>query len=248
MTATIVTFLAAGILGGIVNAAAGGAKLFVFPLLLATGLPPLAANVTQGVALWPAQLPAIWVYRRELMGQWRSLFRQMLPALAGGLLGALVLVNSGNDAFVRVVPFLLAIAVAAIILGPRTALVLHKLFPGHRIKPATAALFAAIGFYCGYFGAGMGFMLLAVLTASTGQSVSQVNGAKNLFAVFIQTVAVVPMMMSGLVDWTAAIFVLAGGLVGGFIGAAVTRRLPDSLVRYGVALIGLVLTLAFLFA
>ena len=96
MTATIVTFLAAGILGGIVNAAAGGAKLFVFPLLLATGLPPLAANVTQGVALWPAQLPAIWVYRRELMGLWRSLFRQMLPALAGGLLGALVLVNSGK--------------------------------------------------------------------------------------------------------------------------------------------------------
>lgn len=246
MTTTVLIFLAAGLVGGMVNAAAGGAKLFVFPMLLATGLPPIAANVTQGVALWPAQLPAIWVYRCEIMGEWQKLLRQMLPALGGALAGAIVMVNSSNEAFVRVVPVLLLVAVVAIILGPRTTDLMRWAFPGERLQAATAVLLAVFGFYGGFFGAGLGFMLLAVLAASTGEELGQVNGAKNLFATAIQSVAVVPMMLSGLVDWTAALCVLVGGLVGGFIGAAVTKRLPEKLVRIGVATLGTVLTISFL--
>ena len=102
--------------------------------------------------------------------------------------------------------------------------------------------------YGGFFGAGLGFMLLAVLSASTGEELGRVNGAKNLFAVAIQSIAVVPMMLSGLVDWTAALCVLAGGLVGGFIGAKMTKALPEKLVRIGVAVLGTVLTLSFLFS
>lgn len=246
MTTTVLIFLAAGLVGGMVNAAAGGAKLFVFPLLLATGLPPIAANVTQGVALWPAQLPAIWVYRREIMGEWKKLMRQMMPALGGALAGSIVMVNSSNEAFVRVVPVLLIIAVVAIILGPRTTDLMRWAFPGDRLHAATAVLLAVFGFYGGFFGAGLGFMLLAVLTASTGEDLGRVNGAKNLFAVGIQSIAVVPMMLSGLVDWIAALCVLIGGLAGGYIGAAVTRCLPEKLVRVGVATLGLVLTMSFL--
>ncbi|KZM49772.1 sulfite exporter TauE/SafE family protein [Labrenzia sp. OB1] len=246
MTGSVFLFLIAGLVGGAVNAAAGGAKLFVFPLLLATGLPPIAANVTQGVALWPAQLPAIWVYRRELAGEMKRLWRQMIPALAGALLGSLVMVNSSNEAFVRVVPFLLIIAVVAIVLGPRTTVLMRRAFPGERLETAVAVLLAIFGFYGGFFGAGLGFMLLAVLSVSSGMGVSHVNGAKNLFAAAIQSVAVVPMMFSGLVDWVAAVCVLVGGVVGGYVGASVTRRLPEPVVRYGVAGIGLVLTLSFL--
>ncbi|MEM9974651.1 MAG: sulfite exporter TauE/SafE family protein [Pseudomonadota bacterium] len=246
MTTTVLLFLAAGLVGGMVNAAAGGAKLFVFPMLLATGLPPIAANVTQGVALWPAQLPAIWVYRREIMHEWQRLLRQMLPALAGALAGALVMVNSSNEAFVRVVPVLLLVAVVAIILGPRTTDLMRWAFPGKRLKAATAILLAVLGFYGGFFGAGLGFMLLAVLAASTGEDLGQVNGPKNLFAAAIQSVAVIPMMLSGLVDWTAALCVLIGGLLGGFVGATVTKRLPEKLVRIGVATLGTVLTISFL--
>lgn len=246
MTLEILVFLAAGLVGGAVNAAAGGAKLFVFPMLLATGLPPIAANVTQGVALWPAQLPAVWVYRRELLGDARRLMRQMIPALVGALLGAVVMVNSTDSAFVRVVPVLLAIAVVAIVMGPRTTDLMRRAFPGERLETATGVLLALIGFYGGFFGAGMGFMLLAVLSASAGTGLGQVNGAKNLFAAAIQSVAVVPMMLSGLVDWVAALCVLAGGIVGGYAGARAVRRLPEKLVRIGVATLGVVLTMSFL--
>jgi len=246
MTPEVLVFLAAGVVGGAVNAAAGGAKLFVFPMLLATGLPPIAANVTQGVALWPAQLPAVWVYRRELRAQMRRLGRQMIPALAGSLLGALVMVNAGNDAFVRVVPVLLAISVVFIVLGPKTTDMMRRLFPGDRLGTATGVLLALIGFYGGFFGAGMGFMLLAVLSASSGMGLGQVNGAKNLFAAAIQSVAVVPMILSGLVDWVAALCVLAGGVTGGYIGARITRQLPERIVRIGVAALGVLLTMSFL--
>lgn len=246
MSIEIWVFLAAGLVGGAVNAAAGGAKLFVFPMLLATGLPPIAANVTQGVALWPAQLSAVWVYRRELLAETRRLIRQIVPALIGALLGAVVMVNAGDDAFSRVVPILLAISVVVIVLGPRTTEVMNWAFPGKHLETATGVLMALIGFYGGFFGAGMGFMLLAVLSASTGAGLSQVNGAKNLFAAAIQTVAVVPMMLSGLVDWIAAICVLAGGIAGGYLGARVVRRLPDQLVRIGVAVLGVILTISFL--
>ncbi len=89
MTGEILVFLAAGLLGGAVNAAAGGAKLFVFPLLLASGFPPIAANVTQGVALWPAQLPAAWVYRAEIRAELRNLITLVVPAFVGALSGAI---------------------------------------------------------------------------------------------------------------------------------------------------------------
>ncbi len=239
-------FFAAGVLGGAVNAAAGGAKLFVFPMLLASGLPPIAANVTQGVALWPAQLPAVWVYRREIAAEFRTLALLLLPAFVGALSGAVIMVNSSDAAFIRVVPLLLAIAVAAIILGPRTTVLLHRVLPATGLRLASAVLMAAIGFYGGFFGAGMGFMLLAVLSIATGDGIARVNGAKNLFAVVIQTVAVGPMILSGLVDWLAAVFVLVGGIVGGYGGASIIRRLPENLVRVGVAALGVVLTLSFL--
>lgn len=246
MTTSILLFLAAGLIGGLVNAAAGGAKLFVFPLLLATGLTPIAANVTQGVALWPAQLPAVWVYRRELMEDLSGLIRQMLPALVGALLGAILMINSSDDVFLKAVPALLVVAVIAIVLGPRTTEFMRWLIPEERMKAATAVLLALFGFYGGFFGAGLGFMLLAVLSASSGAGISHVNGAKNLIAGSIQTVAVVPMMLSGLVDWLAALCVLIGGLVGGYAGAHITRRVPEKHLRIGVAGLGLVLTLSFI--
>jgi uncharacterized membrane protein YfcA len=246
MTAEIAIFLAAGFLGGSVNAAAGGAKLFVFPLLLASGMPPVAANVTQGIALWPAQLPAAWVYRRELAQDLRGLVRLMLPALAGSLAGAAVMVNASDEAFVAVVPLLLAIAVAAIVLGPRTTALMRWAFPGERrMGIATGVLLGAIGFYGGFFGAGMGFMLLAVLAAAAGTGIAQVNGAKTLTAFAIQSVAVVPWILSGLADWVAVGFVLVGGMAGGWVGATLVRRLPGEVVRYGTAALGVVLTLSF---
>ena len=237
-------FLAAGLVGGAVNAAAGGAKLFVFPMLLASGLPPLAANATGTVALWPAQIPAAWAYRRELRAEGWSLARRALPVLAGALLGALALIVSSEGAFVAVVPLCLALAVAAIAMGDRLTTV------AARVSPAGTALGAALLFLCGvyggYFGAGLGFMLLAVLSLSGVADIQRANGQKNLLALVINTTAVPPLLASGLVDGMAALGVLLGGLAGGWLGAFLVRRLPARPLRYGVAGLGLVLTASFL--
>ena len=239
-------YLVAGLAGGAVNASAGGAKLFVFPLLLASGLSPLAANVTAAVALWPAQLPAVWVWRKTLLADASRLARQAVPAVTSGLLGALLLIGFPADTFVAAIPFLLAIAVAAIVLGPQLAVLLQRALPPRQLAAMTGALLFLTGVYAGSFGAGMGFMLIAVLTAASGLAIQEANAAKNLMAVAISTTSVVPLMLSGLVDWPAALLVLAGGLVGGWLGGHLTRLVPAKAMRIGVAAIGVALTASFL--
>jgi len=240
-------FLVAGLIGGAVNAAAGGAKLFVFPLLIASGLPPLVANATGTVAVWPAQLPAAWVYRRELGSGRRRLLLLLLPALAGAFVGALALINSTEDAFVAVVPALLLLAVGSILLGPRAVTFARRILPGGRQGLLSALLLFGCGLYGGYFGAGLGFMLLAALSLAEDAGLQRANAGKNLFAFLMNTTAVVPLALSGLVDWLAAGSVLVGGVAGGYFGARVIRGLPERPLRIAIGVLGVVLTLSFLF-
>ena len=244
----LLLFVFAGFIGGAVNAAAGGAKLFVFPMLLASGLPPLMANATGTVALWPAHLPAVWVYRRELAVEGRRLARRAWPVLLGALGGALALIASPEAAFVAIVPFCLALAVAAIVLGDRLPRMVARWMPGGAGGALVGTLLFLCGVYGGYFGAGMGFMLLAVLTLAGSADLQHANAQKNLLAVAINTTAVLPLSLSGLVDWVAAAGVLAGGLAGGYVGADLTRRIPVRPFRIGVATLGVILTLSFLLA
>ena len=242
----LVLFVLAGTLGGAVNAAAGGAKLFVFPLLLASGLSPLAANITGTVALWPAQASAAVAYKAELWEARAGLVRRALIAAAGAFAGALTLVLGSEAAFVRVVPFVLALAVAAIIAGKGAAAALQRLVPTERLGAVSGLLLFGCGFYGGYFGAGLGFMLLATLTASGFGDMQVANGQKNLLAFLINSTAVVPLALSGYADWVAVVCVLAGGLVGGYYGGRFIRYVPERSLRIGVAVLGVVLTLSFL--
>jgi len=242
----LILFFVAGIVGGIVNSAAGGAKLFVFPMLLAAGLPPLMATATSAVALWPAQIPAVWVNRKGLFDAPGALLRQMLPALIGALFGAFALIFSSEQGFLTAVPVLLLIAVGAILMGKRLTTLMQRAFPGGRLKKATTVLMFAVGFYGGYFGAGLGFMLIAVLSVAGGLSLQKANTMKNLTAFSLSTVAVIPISLSGLVVWNAALTVLLGGLIGGFLGGHLTKRLPETPMRIGVAVVGLVLVGSYL--
>lgn len=246
MTTDLLLFIFAGFLGGVVNAAAGGAKLFVFPLLLASGLPPLVANATAAVALWPSQAPAAFVYRDQLREGFGGLLRQMVPGLAGAFVGALALIFSSEKAFTAAIPLLLAISVGSILLGPRTTDFLQRMVPAERLSALSGVLLFATGFYGGYFGAGLGFMLMAVITAGGIASIQRANAIKILFAFGINTTAVVPLALSGLVHWLGAVGVLIGGLIGGYVGAHVSRQLPDRLMRWTVATLGVVLTISFL--
>ncbi|MGF1475560.1 MAG: sulfite exporter TauE/SafE family protein [Geminicoccaceae bacterium] len=248
MFSEILLFLLAGLVGGAVNAAAGGAKLFVFPMLLASGLPPLAANATGTVAIWPGFIPAMWVLRDRLEASRSELLLAVAPGLLGALVGAVTLITAGERVFVAVIPFFLILAVAAIALGKRLTRYAEKIMPdGPARRVALVLLLFAAGFYAGFFGAGLGFMLLAVLTLAGARDIHVANARKNLFALLFNTTAVVPLALSGLVNWPAAITVLIGAFAGGYGGARLTRGLPEQPVRYAVAGVGLVLTLTFLF-
>ena len=242
----LLLFFAAGLIGGAVNAAAGGAKLFVFPMLLGAGLPPLMANATGTVALWPAHLPAVWVYRRELAVEGVRFWRRAWPVLLGALSGALALIVSTEAAFVAIVPFCLALAVGAILAGNRLPALVERWAPGGAGAVLTAVLLYLCGVYGGYFGAGLGFMLLAVLTLAGSADMQTANAQKNLLSFAINTTAVVPLALSGLVVWPAALGVLVGGLVGGYFGASLTRLVPPRALRWGVGILGVLLTLSFL--
>ncbi|MEX6508681.1 sulfite exporter TauE/SafE family protein [Jiella sp. M17.18] len=245
MLRELMLFFLAGLAGGVVNAAAGGAKLFVFPLLLASGLPAIAANATGTVALWPATLPAAWLYRRELAAG-GPLLVLLLPAMLGALTGALVLVSLPAASFLSAVPVLLALAATAILFGRQLPKLMRHLFPGGAMMPVTVVLLFGIGFYGGYFGAGMGFMLLAVLSATTTGDLHHANARKNVFAFCINSTAVVPLAFSHHVDWVAAPTVLLGGLIGGYASGRLLRFVPDWLLRLAVAGLGLTLTIWFL--
>jgi len=247
-TAEFALFLAAGCVGGVVNSLAGGAKLFVFPLLLASGLPPIVANATGTVALWPAQLPAIWLHRQRILGRGAAMVRRMMPALLGALLGASLLIVSTERAFLAVIPFVLVTAVAIIALGNRTATVAARLLAPRDRGRAAGVLMFATGIYGGFFGAGMGFLIIAVLTLAGVSSIRDANGEKNALSTAINTTAVVPLLLSGIVHLPAAGVVLLGGLGGGYLGGRVAGRLPEAPMRIGIAVLGLVLTLSFLFS
>ncbi|MEM9221219.1 MAG: sulfite exporter TauE/SafE family protein [Pseudomonadota bacterium] len=242
----LLLFLGAGLIGGVVNAMAGGAKLFVFPLLLASGLPPIVANATGTAGVWPAQLPAALVYRKELLAHWRRLLLRLLPAVAGACVGAFALIHSSDAAFLSVVPILLAISVTAIVLGPRAATLARSWMPGSQLKVISIALLFGCGLYGGYFGAGVGFMLLAVLSLADGGGYRQANAQKNAIAFLMNSIAIVPLGLSGLIDWFAAATVVVGCLCGGYVGGRLTRSLPEGPTRIAVALLGILLTVAFL--
>lgn len=248
MTATdLALFVAAGIVGGIVNSLAGGAKLFVFPMLLASGLPPIVANATGTVALWPAQIPAVWLQRAVIAGRLRVILARIAPAVAGALVGAFALILSSERAFLAIIPFVLVAAVVIIALGNRLARLVTRVIPGTWRGGLTQILMFATGVYGGYFGAGMGFLLIAVISLAGVWSIHESNAEKNFAAIIINTTAVVPLLLSGLVHLPAAGGVLAGGVMGGYLGGRFGGLLPEAPMRLLVAALGLGLTLSFLF-
>ena len=246
--ADAVLFLVAGVIGGVVNSLAGGAKLFVFPILLASGLPPIVANATGTVALWPAQLPAAWLHRHSILAEGRAFIWRMSPALVGALVGAGLLISASERTFLAVIPFVLVAAVVIIILGNRTATLVARVLPARHRAAASGVLMFVTGLYGGFFGAGMGFLLIAVLTLAGVTTIRAANTEKNALATAINTTAVVPLLVSGLVHLPAAGVVLAGGLAGGYLGGRIAGRLPEVPMRVGIAVLGLVLTLSFLFS
>lgn len=235
----------AGLIGGLVNVVAGGSKLFVFPMLLAAGLPPLVANATATVGLWPAQLPGIWVFRRTLAADRHGHVLDAIIAAAGAVTGAVMLFALGEAAFLSIVPGFLVLAAAAILFGDQLSKLGLRL--AGRNRAAARVMFLFTGVYAGYFGAGYGFLIVAAVFLAGEGSIHVATARKNFISLGVNTAAVVPLSLTGLVAWDAAITVLISGLAGGTVGGRAMTYLPQRHLRRIIAACGLILAVGFSF-
>ncbi len=239
-------FGAALIAGGL-NAVAGGGSFIAFPALMLVGVPPISANATSAVALWPGNAASVGAYRRELAGQGRALLSFGLLSLVGGLLGALLLLRTEEAVFAELIPYLMLGATLVFALGPWLARLTRQtaLGEGRGMRVAVLALYLAIAVYSGFFGAGLGILTLAVLALLGGENMHSMNALKTLQATLINGVAVFAFVLAGVVSWPAALVMVTGAIAGGYGGAALARQLNPQWVRIGVIVISVLLTAYF---
>lgn len=240
----LVAIFAAAVAAGMINSVAGGGTLLTFPTLVWVGLDPIVANVTSTVALWPGSLGAMVGFRRELGSSQRWMAVLGPPSIAGGLFGAFLLLRTPSRTFSAIVPFLILFATLLLaVQEPITrALRLHGPAAGaSRIRRwwlGAATFQFLVSTYGGYFGAGMGIMMLAALGLLGLTDIHQMNGLKNFFAVCINLIAAAYFMTWGPVSWGDALVMAIGAIVGGYGGAGLARRLGRTFVRRTVVVIG----------
>ncbi|MCU1367481.1 MAG: hypothetical protein JWL72_2911 [Ilumatobacteraceae bacterium] len=228
----------AGIGGGLAGSIAGLASLFSYPVLLAIGLPPVTANVTNTVSLVFSSTGSISGSRPELVGQGPRVRQLAIAGLIGGALGALLLLATPADSFERVVPVLIAGASVAIL--ARRKLVDEVVTDGaHRVGPRVVVGVGVVGIYGGYFGAGAGVMLLALLLLSTGDPLPRCNAVKNVVLGLANGIAAVGFAIFGPVRWSVVLPLGLGLFIGGRIGPTVVRRSPARVLRIVIAIAGL---------
>jgi hypothetical protein len=231
----LVFLLVAGVMGGALNAAAGGGSLITFPALMAVGIPPVAANATNTFASWPGYVASAWSYRRHLAGHRQSLLRFSLLSLVGGLAGALLLVSTPDGVFEAAVPWLMGLATAAFAWGGKITAWLSERGHGAEARPLSyAGLHVGIAGYGGFFNGGLGIVILAYLALAGHDDINEMNALKTVFSSLVAAIAVVAFLAGGLIAWVPGSAVVAGTVAGGWLGAEVAQRIPQQLLRRGV--------------
>jgi len=227
--------LAAGVGGGLVGAVGGVASLVSYPVLLAVGLPPVTANVTNSVGLVFSSIGSVAGSRTELTGQAPRIRWLAWAAVAGGVAGGALLLLAPAKSFELVVPWLIAVASAAILL-PRRPSGTDR----HHGLALTGGV-TLIGIYSGYFGAAAGIMMLALLLYLTPETFARGNAMKNVLVGSANAVAAVAYALFGPVDWPAIVPLGIGGFIGGALGPVIVRRSPPEAMRLLIAVLGLAL-------
>jgi uncharacterized membrane protein YfcA len=223
----------AALAAGAVNAIAGGGSLLTFPALVAAGLPAVTASVTNTVALCPGYLGATWAQRRQLSDQ-RARLVELVPAGAiGGIAGALLLLHTGETLFRMVVPFL--ILFAAVLLAAQDKLRAFLLARTRGHSPAWAIVPVALAsVYGGYFGAGLGVIILAALAVVLDDTLTRINALKQAISLACNVTAAVWFLFSGRIDWTITAIMAGASLAGGVAGGALASRIPAKALKYTV--------------
>jgi uncharacterized membrane protein YfcA len=243
----IAAIFVAGLWAGTINTIVGSGSLITFPTLLAFGFSPLTANVSNTIGLVPGSLSGSIGYRRELAGQLQRAIWLGASAAAGGLTGALLLITYPG-AFEAIVPVLIGVALVLVAAGPWLSrrLAQHRHDQSHR-SWQLAILFYATAIYGGYFGAGMGIVMIALLTIFVPDTLQRLNGLKNVLAVLVNGVAAVIFVFVAPVRWDVAVTIAAGSIVGGQVGAGIGRKLPPPVLRGMIIAVGLVAEAKLLF-
>ncbi len=246
--AEIIALAGAGAAAGVVNAVAGGGTLITFPVLLAVGTPSIQANATSTLALVIGTAGGVYGYRRPIL-EVRPWLKRFVPvSLVGGLLGGIVLTRTGESVFARMVPFLLLFATLLFLAQGafrRLAGFADVSNPG--AAPARRLWLAVIfqffvAFYGGYFGAGIGILMLASLGFLGLRDIHQMNGLKTVLASLINLVAALYFIGAGLIVWPQAAIMTAGALAGYFVGAHYSQRIPQLYVRHLITAIGFLIS------
>jgi uncharacterized membrane protein YfcA len=247
----IAAVLLAGVAAGTINTVVGSGTLITFPTLLALGVPPVTANVSNTVGLVPGSLSGAVGYRRELAGQSSRLLRLASASVLGGITGAVLLLVLPSSAFDAIVPVLIGIGVLLVVLGPaigRKVAARHAArggLPDHGAPWVWPAI-AGAGVYGGYFGAAQGVLLMAILGIGVDVDLQRHNATKNVLALLVNAVAAVVFIFVADVDWPIAGLIAVGSVIGGQIGAGVGRRLPAALLRAVIVVVGVVALTVFL--
>jgi hypothetical protein len=228
-------------LGGGVNAIAGGGTLLTFPALIFTGVPPLAANATSTVALWPGSVASAWGYRSA----WRSgpsVAPLLAVSLIGGLVGAVLALLTPATVFAKVVPFLVAFAALLFTVGDRLRAAIER--GGHFPAWGVVAAQLPVAIYGGYLGGGIGLLMLAALTLLGGRDLHQLNALKSVLGLAINLTATIVFIASGLIDWPKAVAMAVAAALGGYLTARFALGFDVRLVKRAVIALGWLVTVA----
>jgi uncharacterized protein len=245
---TAIFLFVAGALGGALNSVAGGGSFIAFPALLFTGVPPIPANATNTIALWTAAAASGGAYRSRLDIPRRVMTPLLSASLVGGLAGAFLLLRTPAHTFMRVLPWLtlgatLLFAFGKQLAGGRKSIVEHEATSG---AMAGATLFQlAVAVYGGYFGGGMGIVMLAMLATLGMTDIHAMNGLKSVMGFVINGVATVTFVLKRAVYWEHGIVMILGGIIGGYLGAHYAQKLPQAWIRAFVVLVGAGMTVYF---
>ncbi len=245
----IILLFISGFTAGVINSVAGGGALVIFPLLISMGLTPKISNTTTSIGVFGGQMSSAFGYKEFIKNVHdKRLFIFLIIGIIGGGVGAFALDKTSNDLFEALAPWFVLIAVILILFQPLISKIIKKI-NSDKNTPKLAmfsllCIFAGIiSIYGGFFGAGMGIIIFALLGFAGIKNVNQINGLKNIITISINLSANIYFISSGLVSWDYAVILFIGSLFGGYIGSKTASRLPSSIIRAVVIICGIIATI-----
>ena len=242
---TLLLFTAALVAGGL-NAVAGGGSFLTFPSLIFTGVPPIPANATNTVALWPGAVASIFGFRQQYKGVELKLLTEFIAvSFVGGAVGAQLLLHTPQHTFSKMIPWLMLAATLIFTFGRKVIRATRGEQGHHMSRPVALLLQLVVSVYGGFFGAGMGILMLAILTIMGYEHIHRMNALTSIFATAVNGVALVTFIVAKIVWWPQALLMLLGSVVGGYWSAHYSQKVDPKYVRAFVILVGSSMTTYF---